>query len=309
MRRNGEAKARNPIKRGTGDCSIFTKSRGLLIKSLNLCSWCNVYLLFSFFFVTVIGVLPICAEEQDPIVAKVNGHEIRLSYVYQKIESLSLGDQIGVRKQLDRFIESTIQEEILFQFMIATDFQGEAAFRELVKASVAEYLLQKYIKGQIHVSEEAILKYYQEHESEIRGEHVRVRQILLKTKEECEQMKQKIDSEKTFAQMAKEHSLDKESASDGGMLGYFMRQSGSFGFEEQWFHLKLGEMGIYESPAGCHLVRKVGYVSGSTPPLERVRERIDTVLAGNQEISLLRSFLKKISQKIKVERMDINPSK
>ncbi len=58
------------------------------------------------------------ADESDPVVASVDNVPIRLSYVYQHIEALSLGDQIDVREQLDRFTESVIQEEVLFQFAL-----------------------------------------------------------------------------------------------------------------------------------------------------------------------------------------------
>ena len=39
-------------------------------------------------------------DEADPLVARVNGHEIRLSHVYRQVESLSLGDQVDVQAEL-----------------------------------------------------------------------------------------------------------------------------------------------------------------------------------------------------------------
>ena len=73
---------------------------------------------FALLLLVLVGI-PVAkafADEPDPVVATVNGVPIRLSYVYEHIEALPLGDQIDVRDQLNRFTESVIQEDVLFQF-------------------------------------------------------------------------------------------------------------------------------------------------------------------------------------------------
>ncbi|MCZ6873179.1 MAG: hypothetical protein O7G88_06560 [bacterium] len=105
------------------------------------------------------------AQPKDPVIATVNGHNIRLSYVYGKIESLSLGEQIDVRAQLQSFTDSVIQEEILFQSMLRSNFLAEPELREQVKATVVEYLIQKYVQDRIVASEDAIQAYYQDNAS------------------------------------------------------------------------------------------------------------------------------------------------
>ena len=53
--------------------------------------------------VTALGA---AVAADDPRVAVVNGHDIRLSYVYEQIESLPLGEQIVIRERFDRFVDS-----------------------------------------------------------------------------------------------------------------------------------------------------------------------------------------------------------
>ena len=72
-------------------------------------------------------------QQQDSLIATVNGQEIRLSYVYRQIESRPLGEQVTLRDNFDRFVESIIQEEVLLQSMLKTKFQGESELREQIK--------------------------------------------------------------------------------------------------------------------------------------------------------------------------------
>ena len=54
------------------------------------------------------------AGESDPVVASVSGEPIRLSYVYQHIEALPLGDQIDVRDQLNDLPNRLLRKRCCF---------------------------------------------------------------------------------------------------------------------------------------------------------------------------------------------------
>ncbi|ETW97705.1 MAG: hypothetical protein ETSY2_44125 [Candidatus Entotheonella gemina] len=255
-----------------------------------------------------LGLLPAIgtwAQAPDPVVGKVNDHDIRLSYLYQKIESLPLGEQIDVRDQLSRFLESVIQEEVLFQSMLRTGFQNEPELREQIKVSVVEFLVDKYVAKRLQVTERDVEHYYRENASVIRNETIRVRQIVLPTREACEALAAQIDSEETFMQLAKTHSLH-ASAKEGGDLGRYMRHPGPLGFEEEWFDMRVDEMRIFESPEGCHLVRVVDRITPPLPPLEEVQDRIRFILHRNQEIALLRALISERAQGMQIERLKGN---
>ncbi len=254
------------------------------------------------------GLLPVIgawAQAPDPVVGKVNERRIHLSYLYQKIETLPLGEQIDVRDQLSRFLESVIQEEVLFQSMLRTGFQDEPELREHVKAAVVEFLVDKYVAKRLQVTDRDIERYYRENASVIRNETIRVRQIVLPTRDACEALRVQIDSEATFIRLAQAHSLH-ASAKEGGDLGRYMRHAGPLGFEEKWFDMEVDEMRIFESPEGCHLVRVVDRVTPPLPPLEDVQGRIRFILQRNQEISLLRALIDERAQGMHIERLKDN---
>ena len=245
------------------------------------------------------------SQTPDPVVGRVNEHDVRLSYLYQKIESLSLGEQIDVRDQLSRFLESVIQEEVLFQSMLRTGFKDEPELREQVKAAVVEFLIDKYVAKRLQVTAQDIERYYRDNASVIRNETIRVRQIVRPTREACEALQTQIDSEEAFVALAKRYSLH-ASAKAGGDLGRYMRHAGPLGFEEQWFDMRVDDMRIFESPEGCHLVRVVDRITPPLPPLEQVRERIRFVLQRNQEIALLRALIDERAQGMRIERFKAN---
>jgi parvulin-like peptidyl-prolyl isomerase len=254
----------------------------------------------------VIGSSPASAmaQEKDPVVAKVDQHEIHLSDVYASIESLPLGDQINMRKQFDLVIQSLVNEELLFQTVLSSNLDWERQLRNEIKSLVVERVIKKQVKERIKISDAEIRKYYQENRNSLRGWHVRVRHILMKSKSDCEALKKRIDSEQTFSEMAIKHSLDSTSAANGGDLGYMMYSEDSpqsLGFELQFFEMKIEEMRIFESERGCHLVRVVDIDDPPDPPFEKIKEFLLPRLEQIQERALLQKLIEKSARNVRVE--------
>lgn len=247
----------------------------------------------------------VAAEEKpDPVLAKVNNKDIRESQVLASIESLSLGDQIDVRADLDVYIEALINEEVLLQWALQSGFQGEGELRKEVKDLVVSHLLEKHVRSRIRVDEQEVRDYYNNNPSLIRGEHVRVRSILLRDRAQCEELIEKIDSEDRFAEMAKAHSLDQATAPSGGESGLIMRGEGTrAGYDLAFFDMKVGEMRIFDTKEGCRLVRSVFYTNPPLPPFELVRERIREFLENRREVMLVDQLVKNASQGMTVDRI------
>ena len=240
------------------------------------------------------------AGEPDPIVASVNKAPIRLSYVYQHIEALSLGDQIDVREQLDRFTESVIQEEMLFQYALR-QLDEDPAYRETIKTIMLTNLIEQQVKSRIDLSSRRIETYYQQHQNEFRGEHWRVHHIPLNNVKQCEELMPRITSLASFTELAREHSTDPVLASRGGDLGYLMRHHNLLGLGEGLFSLALNETHRIDNQDGCHLVRISEYVNLPMPTLDEARDRIQQILSRQQEVSLLNTLLENASRAIAVE--------
>lgn len=243
--------------------------------------------------------------ESDPVVARVNDHEIHLSAVYESIESLPLGDQIDVRDQLERFIDSVVREEVLFQFVLGSDFQGAPELRARIKQEILDHLITTQITERIQINDDDIRRYYEENLELLSHAHVRASQIVLASNAECAEMRRHIKTEAMFQDQARTLSLHRETAERGGDMGYFMKIKGPLGFEEQLFDMTRGEMRIFPSEDGCRLVRLTERDDPTGPPLEEVQEGIIQALTRQQEARLLLDLLERASRAVRVERFEI----
>ena len=250
------------------------------------------------------------AAEADIVVARVNQHEIYLSEVHASIESLVLGDQVDARADLNGYIEAVIREEVLFQLVLARGFEGEPELRAKVKELVAEHLLRQRVRTPSNVSDDEARTFYDANPSQVRGEHARVLEMLLGSRDQCEGMKQRVNSDETFMVLAREHSLDRESAARGGDSGLMMRpeRGRSGGYELEYFdmrpgEMRPGEMRIFDVPQGCLLVRQVLYVNPPLPSFEDVKEDIRRYLVQIKQAQLLEALFEEAFEHVKVERL------
>lgn len=245
-------------------------------------------------------------ERENPVLARVNRHEIRLSDVYKQIESLSLGDQIDVRGEIRRFTESMVTEEVLFQAVLSGGLAADEDLRGKLKTQVVEYLIEKHVRRKIKITDEDIRRHYAQNRDVVRGLHVRVRQIQLKARAQCEQVRKHIRGDADFAREAAAISLDRKSAALGGDMGYLMPVLGqqSLGFELDFFKMNVGEMRVYDSALGCHLVRVTEIVDPPDPSFAQIREIVRPTLEREQEQALLQGLIEKASRTVSVERLD-----
>ncbi|MFT5446951.1 MAG: parvulin-like peptidyl-prolyl isomerase [Gammaproteobacteria bacterium] len=251
---------------------------------------------------TIMSSIPNAAANDDEILAVVNGHEVRRAYIYEQLEALPLGDQVEIRAQLERFVDSIVREETLFQFMLAGDFAQDPALREAIKTTVVNHLIKTRVTDKILVTDEDVLQFYKANASAIRDENVRASQILLKQRNECVALKATITSDAEFAAAARKRSLHRASADKDGDIGLYMNHNGPLGFETRFFEMQAGEMQVFESEDGCHLVRIVERVTPPMPPLENVAPRIRTLLGQQLRGDLLKALLAQASAKVQVKR-------
>ena len=254
----------------------------------------------SLIIVIVLAVTTGTVAAQTPI-AIVNGHAVTDVYVNQQLGKLSLGDQITVRADLDKFVESLIREEMLFQSMIASDFEAEEDLRDEVKSIVVNHLIKKYVTDQIQVTPADVKAFYENNESAVRGEVVDVSQILRAERSECESMQSRVNQGESFSVLAGQFSEHAESATNGGALGYFMDHDGPLGFEQTVFRMQPGEMAIFETNEGCHLIKVNERIIPPIPPFENVAGQIEFLLRRQQEIDLLRALVEGAESRVSVQ--------
>ncbi len=89
-------------------------------------------------------------------------------------------------------------------------------------------------------------------------EYLRARHILVKTRAEADAIISKLSEGAGFSNLAKEQSLDKNSASRGGDLGYFKKGDMSAEFEQAILNTPVGKLSaVLETKLGFHIFERL----------------------------------------------------
>ncbi len=110
---------------------------------------------------------------------------------------------------------------------------------------------------------------------------IRAKHILVKEKEEAEELINQIKKGADFSDLAKRHSLDLATKDLGGDLGYLSKGKMEEKFEEVVFSLNPGELGIVETELGWHLIKvedKIGFVEDFDKWIKEERNKMRIIL-------------------------------
>lgn len=172
-----------------------------------------------------------------------------------------------------------ITEEFLVGYFAAQGGSLEE-FKAEGRASVAEQLLyeavQRAVAGPIELGQAELEAYFADHKADYSvEEQVKASHILVATREEAQEILDRLAAGEDFAELAKARSKDPGSAARGGDLGWFGRGAMVPAFEEAAFALGVGETsGIVETQFGFHIIRVTDRREPREPPFEEVAERV-----------------------------------
>lgn len=137
----------------------------------------------------------------------------------------------------EEFVERSTR--YLQDVQAATGF-SEEDFRHLIESSLYRQKVEEALTASLPTT----------------AEQVHARHILVKTREEAQQVLDRLAAGEAFEDLARELSTDTSSAQAGGDLGWFPRGRMVEAFEEAAFALAPGETsGIVETSFGFHIIQ------------------------------------------------------
>lgn len=213
----------------------------------------------------------VAAQTTDPVIMKINGQPVLRSefeYSYNKNNTEGVIDKKSIDEYVDLFINYKLKVEAAKTAGLDTMHSFRTEF-----AGYRDQQIRPAMITDADVEAEA-RRLYRETQQQIdnNGGLVEVSHILLivpqkATTEQQNLAKHRIDSIYTalrngadFSELAKKHSLDRGSASQGGKLPPIYKGETLKEFEDQAWALKDGEMSRpFLSPAGWHIILKKGH--------------------------------------------------
>lgn len=241
----------------------------------------------------------------DLVIALVNGHEIRLSDVVMARaelppEAAGLPKALVLESVINDLIDRRLFAEAGWKAGLTRDgtMQGRFRFEQ------EKLLRDQYIAGMVetNITERDIKQRYAARyldEDWLREAHLW--QILVRTREQAEEVLQKISDGELFEDLARQHSLD-GFAVGGGDMGYQSVDALLPEVSDRAFSMKEGEVSVpFTSRFGWHVIWLQDIRLRKPPALISVRNELKHELI---EDAMYRD-LAKLRAEARIERVDL----
>ena len=255
------------------------------------------------------AVLPasLAWAQSDPVVAKVNGVEIRESDLAMAEEDVGQNPQLqAMPPQARRDYMVSYLADVILAAKAAEgkkvgdqkEFKNRLTF--IRNKLLMETLLQQ--EGKAALTPDAMKKVYDEAVKQMGNEQeVRARHILVPTEDEAKTILAEVKKGTDFAELARQKSKDPGAAAEGGDLGYFGKDQMVPEFAETAFKLDKGQVSDpVKTQFGWHIIKVEDKRTKPAPTFENVKDQIETFVARRAQAE----YIAKLRSAAKVERLD-----
>jgi peptidyl-prolyl cis-trans isomerase C len=242
----------------------------------------------------------------DPVVAKVNGVEIRQSDLALAEEDLGQNIPQNVTGDAKRdYLIAYLTDVILVakaaedkKVADTPDFKSRLAYAR--NKLLMESLLQSEAKAA--ATDQAMRAVYDDAVKQMGSEQeVRARHILVPTEREAIAVLAELNKGTDFAELAKQRSKDPGAAAEGGDLGYFSKDQMVPEFSEAAFKLEKGQVSQpVKTQFGWHIIKVEDKRTKAAPEFDKVKDQVETYVVRKAQAE----FITKLRENAKVERMD-----
>jgi peptidyl-prolyl cis-trans isomerase C len=241
----------------------------------------------------------------DKVLATVNGQPITDKDLQALI--VSLGPQLQQvpeasrpRMALDRLIDM----HVLAAEATKDGLEKSPEFQSRLELVRQQLLITQFVKDKVEgsITDDMIkARYDKEVGSFTPPEELRARHILVKTKEEAEDIIKQLNAGADFAKLATEKSQDPGSAAKGGDLDYFSAGDMVAPFEEAAQKLKIGEYTKepVQTQFGFHVIKLEDRRKQKAPEFDTVKDQIRQTIIGEKFAETLQSLKKDAKVEIK----------
>jgi peptidyl-prolyl cis-trans isomerase C len=244
------------------------------------------------------------AQDTDPVVARVNGAEIRASDVAMAEEDLGTNLPAMTPEAKREYIVTFLSDTLLVAQAADARKVGDTPEFKRRLAFARNKLLSEgllHAEAKAAVSDQAMHKVYDDAAKQMGGEkEVRARHILVETEDEAKAVLADLKKGGDFAELAKQKSKD-PGAAEGGDLGYFAKDQMVPEFAEVAFKLEPGKLSDpVKTQFGWHVIKVEDKRDKQIPEFDKVKDQIETYVTRKAQAD----FIHKLQETAKIERLD-----
>ena len=263
----------------------------------------------------LVSAAPLLAQDKDPVVAKVNGTDIRQSDInFAEEEAGQLPPMSPEQKQdyLVQFmadmilVSKTADDKKLGD---TPDFKRKLAFNR--NKLLMEALLTQ--TGKEALTEEAMKKVYDDalkqmgEEKEVHARHILIRAAAgdekagKEAEEKIKAIIVRLNKGEDFAKVANELTEDPSGKANGGDLGFFSKEQMVPEFSDTAFGLEKGKIsGPVKTQFGWHVIKTEETRVKPQPKFEDVKPQIESFVTRKAQAEMVT----KLREAAKIERLD-----
>ena len=229
--------------------------------------------------------LGVTAAGDAPVVAEIGGSRITMDDFGLILSAMR--DRNGLANSLDtltrtgrsRILERLVDQRVYTAAARQEGVDQQSDVKVLVEQAVAEVLSRAYLDArskQVVTTDDTLRAYYAQHPDDFRTvARVKARHILLQTKTDADEVVAVLNAGADFASLAAQKSVDANTRSKGGELGWIPRGLMVKPFEDALFALKVGQIGgPVQSGYGFHVIRADEVDASRLPPFEEIRDAV-----------------------------------
>jgi len=265
-------------------------------------------LLVAFF---AVFLLTSCAKEgkqKEGYVAKIDSKVISKEDVKAQMKMLP---EIAIQhfqgpEGLTKFVDELVKKEMLYleaqKRGMDKDKEFQKKVEEFKKITLINDLLDKEIEHSPKVTDEDIKGYYEKNKEDfLINKQIRISHIFIKTEDELNQVKQRIDKGEDFAKIASEVSVDKASSKVGGDIGFIKKGELAPELENVVFTMRKGQVSAPLKVKDGFRIIKVTDIKGNLVELDKVKGLINQRLIAEKQRESFEKFMEKIKKNYKID--------
>jgi len=195
-------------------------------------------------------------------------------------------------------------KQVLSQQGIGSIEDYKEMFLENENLAVQKYI-EEEILADLEVSDEEAKNYYDNNTSQFeQKEQIKASHIMVESKEKANELYNKIQSGSSFAELAKNNSVDDSSAENGGDLGYISKGQFIPSFEEVAFNLEIGEVSepVENQNGGFHIIKVTDKKDAQLQEFSQVKDKIKSQLKSQKQQSAVNNHVQELRDEAKIEK-------
>ena len=217
------------------------------------------------------------APAEKGALARIGEETITEETLAPKLAEFSEKEKEKAKKRwIDYLIEKKVFSDEAEKVDLQSDPEVAAELRVARERILAAAFYARSIKDELQISDEEIRGYYGSHRDEFAiPVRLRVKSILVKTREEAQEILKELDKGASFGNLAIEHSLYPSASRRAGEIGWFSEGEKDPALEEVAFALEKGERSdIIKTEAGYEIIKLMDRKGGNIKTLDQVRQAI-----------------------------------